>query len=282
MNEERKETPEESPEISDEQTASEEAKDAPQTPSLYRNVISFAGTAIAAASLMCIAFLFLIEVTSAHQQPYLDIFTYLLFPSILVFGLLVVLAGILLERRRRRKLSPAEIAAYPILDLNNPRQRRTFLVFLCAAFLFLFMSAFGSYRVFEYTESVPFCGQTCHVMKPEFTAYQASPHARVACVHCHVGSGAEWYVRSKFNGMHQLYAVTFNTYHRPIETPIQRILRHMPLGGLGEAIRWQRWPGGQRLYLSRNGLDIGPDGRIIRQAAVQQDGPRLIDRKSVV
>ena len=37
-------------------------------------------------------------------------------------------------------------------------------------------------------------------MHPEFVAYQASPHARVACVDCHVGSGASWYVKSKLSG----------------------------------------------------------------------------------
>ena len=31
-------------------------------------------------------------------------------------------------------------------------------------------------------------------MNPEFTAYQQSPHARVACAACHVGPGADWFV----------------------------------------------------------------------------------------
>ena len=57
---------------------------------------------------------------------------------------------------------------------------------------FSLISAVGSYKAYEFTDSVQFCGQLCHtVMHPEFTAYQASPHARVACVECHVGSGAE-------------------------------------------------------------------------------------------
>ncbi len=192
-------------------------------PSLYRNYLSFAGTAIVLASFMCIVFLFLIELNSSHEQPYLAIFTFILFPAIMIFGLVVIIAGILLERRRRRKSPALEIAAYPVLDLNNPRMRRTFLVLMCAAFLFLFLSAFGSYRVYEYSESVTFCGQTCHVMKPEFTAYNVSPHAQVACVECHVGGGAEWYVRAKFNGVRQLYGVTFGTYNKPIQTPVHNM-----------------------------------------------------------
>jgi hypothetical protein len=60
-------------------------------------------------------------------------------------------------------------------------------------------------------------------MKPEFTAYQLSPHARVGCVECHVGSGATWYVKSKLSGTRQLFAVMFNTFPRPIPTPVHNL-----------------------------------------------------------
>jgi len=60
-------------------------------------------------------------------------------------------------------------------------------------------------------------------MKPEYTTYLHAPHARVACVDCHVGSGAEWYMRSKLNGVHQLYDVVMHTIPRPIETPIKNL-----------------------------------------------------------
>jgi len=202
---------------------SEEPQSTQKPPSLYRNYISFGGTAIALASLTCIGFLFFIELNSAHEQPYLGIFTYILFPSIMIFGIFIILVGMLLERRKRRKTGYTGISEYPVLDFNNPRQRRTFLVVLCAVFLFLFISAFGSYRVFEYSESVTFCGQVCHVMNPEFTAYNVSPHSQVRCVECHVGGGAEWYVRAKFNGVRQLYGVTFDSYNKPIQTPVHNM-----------------------------------------------------------
>lgn len=191
-------------------------------PSLLRNYVSFAGFAIVAASLTSIVLLILIEVTgSAGDNPYSDLITFILFPSILLFGLFVVLVGALIERRRRRTRSAAEIAAYPILDLNDPRRRRAFLVFLSLSFAFLFMSAFGGYRAYEYTESVTFCGQACHtVMRPEFIAYNASPHARVRCVECHVGGGPDAYVRAKFSGMRQLYGVVSGDFSRPIHTPV--------------------------------------------------------------
>ena len=83
------------------------------------------------------------------------------------------------------------------------------MIFSVGSTIFLLLSAVGSYEAFHYSESVEFCGTLCHkVMKPEYVAYQNSPHARVACVECHVGSGADWYVRSKLSGLYQVYAVT--------------------------------------------------------------------------
>ncbi len=196
----------------------------PRVPSLFRNYVSFIGLAIAAAGLTSFALLFLIEILDPSTNPYSDLITFILVPSVLIFGLAVAFFGALLERRRRRKLSQAEIAAYPVLDLNDPRARRSFVVKLCVAFAFLFMSAFGSYRAYEYTESVAFCGLACHsVMKPEYVAYNASPHASIRCVECHVGGGPEAYVRSKFTGIRQLYGVVSGHYNKPINTPVHNM-----------------------------------------------------------
>ena len=233
-----------------------------KVPGLFRNYVSFAGAAIAAAGLVSIALMILLEVTgSESHNPYLGIFTYIIFPSVMGFGLLLIPVGMLWERRRRRKMSPEEIGRYPILDLNNAQRRRSFLIFCGLMFLFLFMSAFGSYRAFEHTESVAFCGQTCHtVMKPEFVAYQASPHARVRCVECHVGPGADWYVRSKLSGAYQLYSVTFNKFSRPIKTPVHNL---RPAQQTCEQCHWpEKFFGAQLKIFNRYGYD---EGNTLRQ-----------------
>jgi NapC/NirT cytochrome c family protein len=197
---------------------------APKPPRLIRNYISFVGAAIAIAALVSTFLLFLIETTSKAENPYLGILTYIIFPAILMFGIGIVILGIVLERRRRRRASPDEVLAYPRLDLNDAHARRAFFVFLFIVFLFISASAFGSYKAYEYSDSVGFCGRTCHEpMKPEYVAYLASPHARVRCVDCHVGPGAEWYVRSKLSGAYQLYSVTFNKFPRPITTPVHNL-----------------------------------------------------------
>jgi len=230
-------------------TEDEPAKTPSRTPSLLRNYISFAGMSVAAAGLVSILLMMMLELMSgeaAHDNPYTGIFTYVLFPSVMGFGIVLVALGAMWERRKRRRQAPDQIGRYPVLDLNDPRRRRSFVVFLLLSFIFLFMSAFGSYRAFEHSESVQFCGETCHaVMKPEFVAYQASPHARVKCVECHVGGGAEWYVRAKFNGAYQLYSVAFDKYDRPIKSPVHNMRPardtcaqcHWPEKFLGERLK---------------------------------------------
>jgi hypothetical protein len=207
-----------------------------KTASLFRNYISMVGGAIAIASLVSVVLLFLIEITSKAENPYLGILTYIIFPAILIFGLVVVMAGRMIERRRRHRASPSEVAAYPAMDLNDPRSRRAFFIFLLITFVFVSASAFGSYRGYEYTESVNFCGETCHsAMSPEFTAYKAGSHARVECVACHVGSGPGWYVKMKINGVRQLYSLAFNKYSRPIPSPVHNL---RPAEGTCEHCHW--------------------------------------------
>lgn len=189
--------------------------------SLLRNYISFFGLAIAAAALTSFTLLFMIEMFDPSPNPYTDLVVFIFVPGVMFAGLGIALIGALLERRRRLASDLDVQARYPVLDLNEPASRRSFILKLCVVIAFLFMSAFGSYRAYEYTESVAFCGQACHsVMKPEFVAYQSSPHARVACVECHVGEGPQGYVRAKFNGMRQLYGVATGHYDRPVKTPV--------------------------------------------------------------
>ena len=194
------------------------------TPGLLRNLVSLVGIAIAIVAAANIAFLVFIDFMSAHPSPYLGIFAYMLMPAVMVIGLLMIPLGMLIERHRRRKSAPSVIPKFPRIDLNNPKQRKMIAAVVAFTVLFVVVSAAGSYRAYEFTDSVQFCGQLCHtVMNPEFTAYQQSPHARVACVDCHVGAGATWYVKSKLSGAYQVYAATFNKFPRPIPTPVENL-----------------------------------------------------------
>lgn len=196
----------------------------PTHPSLFRNYLSFAGAVIVIAAVVSILLLFLIELSQTADNPYLGILTYIILPAFLAMGLLIIVAGMLVERRRRRLQPASEIAPFPKIDLNESRQRRWAIAILALSFVFVCASAFGSYRAYEYTESVEFCGQACHtVMKPEAVAFAAASHARIKCVDCHVGHGAESYARSKLSGARQLVALVAGNYSRPIETPVHNM-----------------------------------------------------------
>jgi nitrate/TMAO reductase-like tetraheme cytochrome c subunit len=207
---------------------------------LLRNPISLAGVALGLVSLANIFFFFLVDLIAAKPSPYIGILAYMVSPAFLGLGLLLMLAGVLLERKKK----VVETAFYPRIDLNDPGQRSAVISFTAFLVVFLMMSAAGSYKAYEYTDSVQFCGQLCHtVMNPEFTAYQLSPHARVACVDCHVGSGATWYVKSKLSGARQVFAATFNTFPRPIPTPVHNL---RPAQDTCEACHWpKKFYGGQ-------------------------------------
>ena len=203
---------------------SDEGKRAQSVRSLIRNYVSFAGLVITFTSLACIVLLFLIDLTQRAENPYFGIVTYIILPGFLILGLIVIVAGMIRERRRRRRSPSSEISTYPKIDFNDQRQRRIAVVLLVATFLFVSMSAFGSYKAYQYTESVSFCGEACHsVMNPEFVTFQVAPHAQIRCVDCHVGSGAQWYARSKLAGTRQLFALVRGTYSRPISTPVHNL-----------------------------------------------------------
>jgi hypothetical protein len=187
---------------------------------LLRDPVSLAGVALALVSLGNIFLFSLIGFVAERSSPYIGILAYMVAPGFLICGLLLIAVGA--WRGRRKKAG--EVPLYPRIDLNDPGQRSAVISFGAFLVVFVMLSGVGSYKAYEFTDSVQFCGQTCHtVMKPEFTAYQLSPHARVGCVECHVGSGATWYVKSKLSGTRQVFAAVFKTFPRPIPTPVHNL-----------------------------------------------------------
>ncbi|WP_051360765.1 NapC/NirT family cytochrome c [Desulfuromonas sp. TF] len=193
-------------------------------PPSVKNWTSLAGVVIALISLFMIVFLFAVTVFFDAHAAYLGLVVYILLPSVMIAGLILIPVGMLLKIRREHREGLSPEPGWPKVDLNNPGHRNAALIFFVGTSLLLFASAIGSYEAFHYTESTAFCGTLCHsVMEPEHVAHKTSAHARVACVACHVGPGADWYVRSKLSGMYQVYAVLTDVYPRPIPTPIENL-----------------------------------------------------------
>lgn len=188
------------------------------------NWISLIGTTIALITLFMIIFLFVITTVFEQGHSYLGLIIFIVLPGILVMGLLMIPLGMFIKARQDKDKHLGLSKEWPVFDMNDLRHRNGFAIFSIGTAIFLLLSAIGSYEAFHFTESVEFCGTLCHtVMKPEYVAYQNSPHARVRCVDCHVGEGADWYVRSKMSGMYQVYSVLANVYPTPIETPISNL-----------------------------------------------------------
>lgn len=188
-----------------------------------RHPVSLLGAAITSASAAMFLTLFVAESLGVHGGPYLGIISFIVIPSLFVFGLALIPAGTWLQRRRVR-LGGETAGFLPIIDLNVNRTRNLALLVVALTMINVVVLAVATYKGIEVMETTAFCGQTCHsVMNPEFTTYQRSPHARVACVDCHIGPGADWFVKSKLSGSWQLVSVNLNLYPRPIPSPVHNL-----------------------------------------------------------
>ncbi|MFA6316001.1 MAG: NapC/NirT family cytochrome c [Elusimicrobiota bacterium] len=190
--------------------------------SLLRNPVSYLGLVVACVSAGIGIPMMLLDMLAGSGNAYMGMMIYLVLPGTGVGGVILACAGMWWEDRRRARGGQA--LPLPRLDLNDARDRLVAAVSLAVAVAVAASLSVAGYRAYHFTESVAFCGKLCHeVMKPEHTAYQFSAHARVACVSCHVGEGAGWFVRSKLSGLYQVYSVTFNKFSRPIKTPVHSL-----------------------------------------------------------
>lgn len=192
-------------------------------PIIFYNPITLSGALVSLLSFVIILFLIIVEFFSENPNPYLGIITFIVLPTFLLGGILLVILGALKENRRLLSLGQRK-RSLPVIDLNNPKHQVATLIFSVGSLLLLISSSFGTFKAYEYTDSDQFCGEVCHkVMEPEYTAYKDSPHSRVGCVKCHIGPGADWFVRSKLSGSYQVYSTIFNKYSKPISTPVENL-----------------------------------------------------------
>jgi nitrate/TMAO reductase-like tetraheme cytochrome c subunit len=191
-------------------------------PALFfgNNPISLAGGAITSASAVTMVGYWVVELFGRpNDNPYLGIIFFFGLPALFVLGLMLIPVGVFLRRLKLLKagLIPAE---YPKVDLNDKIFRHGLDIVLVATIVNLLLVAMASYRGAAYMDSPEFCGKSCHVMNPEYAAYQVSAHSHVACVECHIGSGARSYFEAKVNGTKQLLEVTVGRYPTPIPSPV--------------------------------------------------------------
>jgi hypothetical protein len=149
------------------------------------------------------------------NNPYIGLLVFIAIPMVFFAGLALIPVGIALAKRKVRA------------NLNEVEDRR--LAWRRVGIFFGVMTVANvviasqlSYRAVVHMDTIQFCGQTCHVMKPEFTAHAAMPaHQAVACAECHIAPGATGWVKAKMAGTSQLIAVVLNNYPRPIESAME-------------------------------------------------------------
>lgn len=213
---------------------------------LSTNPISLLGVVLVTGAVVSFLFVLPTSLRGETHNPYLGMLVFLLLPGAFFTGLVLIPAGILWSKRRqlRRGLLPAEL---PPLDFKNVKLRRLLVFVGVATAANVILAGQFTYGALGYMDGVTFCGQTCHtVMAPEYTAYQNSPHSRVECVKCHIGPGASWFVKSKLSGVGQVFAVAFNTYERPIPTPVHDL---RPARETCEVCHWPHKYGEDRLRI---------------------------------
>jgi nitrate/TMAO reductase-like tetraheme cytochrome c subunit len=188
------------------------------------NLLSLVGGALTTASAFVLIGFWIVS-TLGHggpTNPYIGIILDLALPGLFIVGLVLIPIGISL--RRRQLLAAGQVpSVYPQIDLRNPVFRRGIEIVVLATFINFVIVGTATYRGVSYMDSPNFCGQSCHVMAPQWTAYQESPHSNVDCVQCHVGSGMKSYIHAKVNGTKQLVEVTFHDWPTPIRANLNAL-----------------------------------------------------------
>ena len=188
-------------------------------PAMVRNPISLIGAAITTAMAIVFFALLALEMAGQLRNPYLGLLLFVAVPAVFIFGLILIPLGA--WRQRRRVRAGAADADWPVVDLRLPRTRSVIFGVAMLTCVNLVIVSLAAYGTVHHMESAEFCGTTCHTtMEPEWKAHQVSPHAKVACVSCHVGPGTEALVQSKIAGTRQLWQVFTNNVPTPVPAPV--------------------------------------------------------------
>ena len=189
---------------------------------LSSNPVSLTGVVMTTAGAVSWFFL-LPSLVRGSYGNYLGILLMALL-AVFVGGLILIPLGIQFRRVRLRRQGLPPAQALPPLTFESPELRRLLGFIAVTTFANVVIAGQLTYSAVNYMDSDRFCGQMCHtVMTPEFTAYRQSPHAHVACVECHIGPGASWFVKSKLSGMGQVIAVATHSYPEPIPSPVENL-----------------------------------------------------------
>jgi hypothetical protein len=190
---------------------------------IARSWVSLLGAILTTVTFPFLVTLIIYDAWVHIDNPYFGGFVYMIVGPAFIAGLVMVFVGLFfLKGKEEVRVFTLDYLKGHFADETrfNRVRKLIFLGVLLTSVNFIVFGLLG-YSGYHYLESNSFCGQFCHtVMAPEYTAYQNSPHSKVNCVECHIGTGATWFAKSKISGTRQLVAVALDTYPRPIHTPV--------------------------------------------------------------
>jgi hypothetical protein len=213
---------------------------------LARHPLAIVGVVITTVSAAVFIALTVADATGLFANTYAGLVIFVALPALFVVGLLLIPAGMWLQRRKLR-LHPDAAQDWPVLDFRMPAVRRTILIIGALTAVNIVIVLLAGYGTLHWMDSPSFCGQACHTpMHPQFTAWQNAPHSHVECTQCHIGEGARALVHYKLGGVRMLGHVVSGKYPRPIPASMVDLRPaletcgdcHTPTLGLGERTRF--------------------------------------------
>ena len=95
----------------------------------WRNGLTYVGGSLSLLALLCIVSFLFFDLVSPEPSPYVGLFTFLVFPAVLIAGLVMAIAGILVGRARirRARADLTGVEYYPRIDLNLESHRRVLM-----------------------------------------------------------------------------------------------------------------------------------------------------------
>ena len=218
------------------------------------NWITILGVVLTTGAAVTLVWSWFLELASPHTvHPYVGMILFVGLPMFFIIGLLLIPAGILLKRRKLAKagLLPSVM---PEIDFRSKHLQRIIYIVAGATLLNIILMGTATVKGVEYMDSSRFCGLTCHTpMSMEYRAFEDSPHSRVGCAQCHIGPGAESFMKAKLAGVRQVFGVVFNNYSRPIPSPVETL---RPAMETCESCHWpQKFVGNKILVRTHYGDD---------------------------
>ncbi len=193
-------------------------------PAALRHPVALAGMAVTTVTALLFLVLLVFDLLGFFRNPYVGLLLFVAIPAAFTVGLLLIPLGLRLERRRQRRSPGTAPSDWPVFDLRIARQRGIIGVVVALTCINIVLLSMASFGAVHYMETTEFCGQVCHTtMEPQYVAHQNGPHARVACVACHVGPGASALIESKMAGTRQLWQIVTNNVPKPVPSPVRNM-----------------------------------------------------------